>query len=382
MMRNLVVALAFVTALSGCFQQKTYMEKTYAGRAPAGGFDPSSRPANSLLAAGETTYVADVVKFGAKCDADPVDTWAASSDDTPFIQAAINSVSKRGGIVLFPPRICAIGSTLRVPPYVTLQGQGRLTSRIHLRSKDVNRVALDLTGANHVVIRDIAIWVSWEGQIGVDAASAKELIINNVSFVSSQFPGVGQGLYLHRKRQDLDGAVFVRVSNSNFENLVVGARVGTSEDAQLFTLTPEDAKVEEEKWIRAGRPAGGPGKPSTSANAARFTDCKFTSNRTGLVIENVNSVDVMNSYFEDNSAYGIATWTDPYSAVYNLLVQGSYFESNKLGSIILTNRVEIATLAFNHYSTDVDSANSGQPILTGSHTMVLGGKNSDYPLQP
>ncbi len=86
-----------------------------------------------------TWEVADVRDFGA--------AFNGVADDTAAIQAAIDSVSPRGGTVVLPEGTAILSSALNVPGKVNLKGQGILTT--YLKLTDFSDFGIKVMGTDN-----------------------------------------------------------------------------------------------------------------------------------------------------------------------------------------------------------------------------------------
>ncbi|MDD3926099.1 MAG: glycosyl hydrolase family 28-related protein [bacterium] len=119
---------------------------------------------------------ADVRAYGAKGD--------GTTDDTTAIQNAIDSFSS-GGIVFFPSGTYVITSALTVRKGIILQGSGRgcpinngfTTTTIQ---NNGTGVALNISSAWDITIRDIAVLGNANSSHGISAYEATRLLIENV----------------------------------------------------------------------------------------------------------------------------------------------------------------------------------------------------------
>ena len=228
------------------------------------------------------------------------------ANDASALTSIFSAASTTGsGTIIEIPGICRTDVTLTIPAELTIRGANRTTSRIDLTTTTNSQVLLhasDRTTIEHMTLR-----VNGNDQIALSLLNTQEVTLNSV-IVTSAITGAGVGV--HIRSTVGAGSYNGNIKSSQFEGLLIGLRLGLSTD-------------------------------TIGANVWTLSGNKFTSNNTGLLVEEATGVTIVGGEFESNTAFGIDASSTTGSVCANINIFGTYFEANT------TNHIRTSSLCSN-----------------------------------
>jgi len=225
--------------------------------------------------------------WGGLCD--------GSNDDSAALTAIFTAANGSPSIVI--PGACRTTASLTSADAQTLEGKHRSTSSITLTSATASQNLIN--AGDRMTIQHLTLQVNGNGQRALVIVNDAEVLIDDVVMTST----VAQdGVGVLCQTTLADGSYSGRIRDSEFTNLAIGTRLGFAAD-------------------------------TIGCNAWTISGTKFTSNNTGLLIDEANSVTLIGNRFESNTAIGIDAGTAAGAVCAGVTITGGYFEANTTNHI-------------------------------------------------
>ncbi len=237
-----------------------------------------------------------------------------SADDTAAIQAALDMpapITASGRVVFLPAGIYRITAPLLPLAETLIMGAGKTASYIRYTPATNGTKIVFANDVSRVHLRDLAVQSNGNDQICVEFYRNVEHTLFNVALTSLS-GGSGTGLRVRALINGLQGNCY----GCSFENQEFGVQIGLNTDGGTVLGT---------------------------ADSESFFGCRFTSNTTGMYIDNGNQVSLYGCRFEDNTAYGLRN--SGVGQCTTLTVVACWFENNPTRHFLLDN-VQANSCAF------------------------------------
>ena len=221
--------------------------------------------------------------------------WGAlcnNSNDDTLALVAMFTAANAGPAIEIPGR-CRTTASLNPNDSQLLYGKHRSTSELRLTSSTNSQNLLN--ASDRLTIKHLAFRVNGNDQRAIAVIDDSEVYFDDIT-ITSDVAQNGVGVLCQSTVGD--GSYSGRITNSEFTNLTAGVRLGLAAD-------------------------------TIGCNAWQLSGNKYTSNNTGLLIDEANGISIIGGRFESNTAFGIDAGTGAGAVCSGVSLDGSiYFESN------------------------------------------------------
>lgn len=290
------------------------------------------------------------------------------TDDDVQIQAAVNALPAYGGRVLLSEGTFNIGATITLPTgvYVALQGQGPVTTELHLQNS--TNADMLLVQEDFTVVRDLSLNGNKANQttagIGIKVSSSRRVFLHRL-WVTDTF---GDGIYMVGTGGDTCHSnkisdVYVLTAGGNgiqfgaysYDAQVTNVWIGQSGSHGVLVNTSSILIDNLHSW---GNTSQGVYVNSGSGGHVQLINCYLETNGDrGLRVGSTSpGVQIANSHVRGNTAQGIYNFSGN-----NMTVTGCVIKNNGASGIRL-DTVAGAAIVGNTFFDDQGGKTQDRPI--------------------